>query len=150
MIVPTLARLLIREHQYKPIQGKLLILGRQTIAMSPEQLVELLLQEKFSLSEDKLSKIGTSSDKKTRYGKGTGYVSDQVFFDLFRISELNIMDISDYEEADIIHDMNKPIPESLKNQFDLIIDGGTFDHLVDIRVAFENIVKIPLIIFQIF
>lgn len=141
MIVPTLARLLIREHQYKPIDGKVLILGRQTISMSPENLLELLHQEKLSISDEKLNRIKIGVDQKTRLGKGQGYVNDEVFFDLFGISEVNIMDVSAYEGADIIHDLNKPIPKSLENQFDFIIDGGTFDHLVDVRCAFENVVR---------
>jgi len=51
------------------------------------------------------------------------------------------MDVSHYEGADIIHDLNLSVPDSFKDQFDFIIDGGTFDHLVDIRTAFENVVK---------
>ena len=141
MIVPTLARLIIREHLYKPIQGNVLTLGRQTIAMTYEQLIELSQQEGFLISEDDLKRITVSQDQKTRFGKGTGYISDDVFFSLFGIRQIHVMDVSDYEGADIIHDLNMPIPESLKDQFDFIIDGGTFDHLVDVRVAFENVVK---------
>lgn len=141
MIGPTLARLLIREHQYRSIHGKVLILGRQTIAMSSENLIELLRQEKFSVTDEKINKIKTCFDQKIRLGKGEGCVSDEVFFDLFGISEINIMDVSKYEGADIIHNLNKPIPKSLENQYDFIVDGGTFDHLVDLRCAFENVVR---------
>ena len=141
MIVPSLARLLIREHHYKPIRGKILILGRQTIAMSPENLTELLLQEKLSISAEQLNEIKTNFDQNTRHRKDNVCVSDEVFFNLFGICKVDIMDVSEYEGANIIHDLNNPIPRSLENQYDFIIDGGTFDHLVDLRVAFENVVK---------
>lgn len=141
MIVPTLARLIVREHLYKPIQGKVLTLGRQTIAMSKEQVIEVLQQEGFEVPNRILEKTAAAYDKKTRVGKGTTFTSDEVFFGLLGIKELFTMDISSYEGADIVHDLNKPIPETLYGQFDFIIDGGTFDHLFDVRTAFENVVK---------
>jgi len=51
------------------------------------------------------------------------------------------MDVTDYEGANIIHDLNYPVPEELHGKFDFIIDGGTFDHIVDIRTAFTNVIK---------
>lgn len=141
MIVPTLARMIIREHLYKPIRGKVLTLGRQTISMTYLQLLQLLVQEGMPVTEDKLKSIRVSNDQKTRVGGGSSFVSDDVFFSLLGVETVNIMDVTDYEGADIIHDLNKQVPEYLEGQFDFIIDGGTFDHICDIRIAFENVVK---------
>jgi len=141
MIVPTLARMLIREHIYRPIKGKVLALGRQTIAMSYEQLIELLEQEKFPVSEETLKDMKIKYDTQTRVGKETDFISDEFFFNLLGIEKVDVMDVSDYEGADILHDLNEPVPDSLVGQFDFIIDGGTFDHLIDLRMAFENVVK---------
>jgi len=52
------------------------------------------------------------------------------------------MDVSAYEQSDILHNFNNPIPQSLYEQFDFIIDGGTFDHLFDVQTAFVNVVKL--------
>jgi len=142
MIVPTLARMLIREHIHRPIKGRVLTLGRQTIAMNYEQLIQLLEQENFSISDQVLKDIKIKYDNQTRVGKkNTDFISDEVFFNLLGVKQLSVMDVSEYESADILHDLNKPIPASLEGQFDFIIDGGTFDHLLDLRVAFENVVK---------
>ena len=141
MIVPTLARLIVREHLYKPIQGTVLTLGRQTIAMTYEQVLELLQQEGYVVPDHILSETQVIQDQKTRHGKGTTFISDNVFFGLLGIKDLLAMDVSSYEDADILHDLNKPIPETLYGQFDFIIDGGTFDHCFDVRIAFENVVK---------
>lgn len=148
MIVPTLARLLVREHLYKPIGGKVLTLGRQTIAMSYQQVIELLQQEGYELPERVLRQTAITYDHETGGAKelgrkrGVNYITDGTFFGLLGIKELFTLDVSGYEKADIVHDLNMPIPESLCGQFDFIIDGGTFDHLFDIRVAFENVVKL--------
>lgn len=141
MIVPTLARLLVREHLYKPIQGKVLTLGRQTISMTYEEAIELFQQEGYTPSQQALERLTIAHDKKTRVGKGRNYITDEVFFGLLGVKELFTMDVSSYEAADIVHDLNKPVPDSLREQFDFIIDGGTFDHLFDIRMSFENVVK---------
>lgn len=142
MIVPTLARLIVREHLYKPIEGKVLALGRQTIAMSYEQVIELLQQEGYMPPKHVLEEIEITYDQTTRVGKGTNYITDEMFFGLLGVKELLVLDVSEYEGCDIVHDLNKPIPESLYGQFDFIIDGGTFDHLFDVRTAFENVAKL--------
>ena len=51
------------------------------------------------------------------------------------------LDASDYEECDFIHDLNKPVPKTLYNQFDTIIDGGTLEHVFNIPQAISNITK---------
>lgn len=141
MIVPTLAKLIVKEHLYKPIKGKVLSLGRQTIAMTYEEVIDLLKQERCLPSKEILSKLDISYDQETRERK-CGYVSDKLFWELLEVTDLVNLDVSDYEGADIIHNLNEPIPESLQERFDFIIDGGTFDHLVDLRVAFQNCAKL--------
>ena len=52
------------------------------------------------------------------------------------------MDISAYENADIIFDLNNSnLPNELKNRFDYILDGGTTEHVFDYAQALRNIVK---------
>ncbi|MCB4790668.1 MAG: class I SAM-dependent methyltransferase [Elusimicrobia bacterium] len=141
MIVPTLARLIVREHMYKPITGKLLCLGRQTISMSYDEVLRIFKEEGYVPSPEILKENKISLDKNTRVGKGSDSISDHTFFGLLGLKEVYSIDVSKYEDADIVHDLNKPVPESLYGQYDFIIDGGTFDHIFDIRTSFENVVK---------
>ena len=141
MIIPTLARMIVREHLYKPIQGRLLTLGRQTIAMNYYQVQELFKQEGYSPHQDVINKLEVALDQSTRLGRGKGYISDQFFFELLGIKELYVLDVSKYEGCNIVHNLNKPVPDSFYGQFDFIIDGGTFDHLFDIKTCFENVVR---------
>lgn len=142
MISSTIARMLIREHLYRPITGNILTLGRQTIAMTYEDAIEVMMQEGFSPSQNISEKINVVCDQNTRFGKGSNFISDNSFFQLIGINKVSSMDVTSYEGADIIHNLNYPIPTSLYGQYDFIIDGGTFDHLFDLRVAFENVVKL--------
>ena len=52
------------------------------------------------------------------------------------------MDISPYEGADIIFDLNqRELPPELINRFDYIVDGGTTEHVFDYAQALRNISK---------
>lgn len=52
--------------------------------------------------------------------------------------QVDSMDCSDYENATIIHDMNKPVPAKLKNKYDVVIDGGALEHIFNFPVAIRN------------
>jgi SAM-dependent methyltransferase len=39
------------------------------------------------------------------------------------------IDISAYQHAAIVHDMNRPLPVDLHQRFSLVIDGGTLEHV---------------------
>jgi hypothetical protein len=48
------------------------------------------------------------------------------------------IDYSNYEQASIIHDLNLPIDENLKEKFSTVVDGGTLEHIFNYPVAIKN------------
>lgn len=61
--------------------------------------------------------------------------------DLFRAmgaATVDAMDASDFEGASIIHDLNEPLPVSLRSRFDAVVDTGTLEHLFNVPTAFKN------------
>lgn len=56
----------------------------------------------------------------------------------FRVTSL---DASPYEGAAVIHDLNKPIPDTLAGRFDAVIDGGTLEHVFNFPIALENTMR---------
>ena len=48
------------------------------------------------------------------------------------------MDFTDKEGARHIHDLNRAVPPKLKGKFDVVIDGGTTEHVFHIGQAIEN------------
>lgn len=138
MFVVMSTRMLIQEHQYRPITGNVLALGKQSVGFDAATMASLFSE--FGVQVDPDLDVRTfSGDETTRY---RGAMSDVDFMKFFG-STINYrtMDVSNYEGADIVHDLNVPIPDELVGQFDFIIDGGTFDHLVDLRTAFRNVVR---------
>lgn len=145
-ISPTVIRLLAREHLFKPIEGKMLLLGRQPVPFTYEEVLEIMRSEGYEPSADVVSNLTIEFDTETTYAKKRGgigkFITDTTFFAMFGITELESMDVSSYESCDIVHNLNEPIPEALVDQYDFIIDGGTFDHLFDIRNAFQNVARL--------
>jgi len=82
---------------------------------------------------------------KTIYGSTThssqgianAYV-DTFFENYLGVEDLSAIDFSDYEGAQIIHDMNLQIHSDFHQQFDTVIDGGSLEHIFNFPVAIEN------------
>lgn len=62
------------------------------------------------------------------------------FLNSLGAGEIHSLDVSDFEGADIIYDLNKPIPVEYKNKFTCIIDGGTTEHIFSFDQAMENVI----------
>jgi len=141
MIPSSLARLIVREHLYRPIEGSVLTLGRQTIQLDFDGTVDLMQDEGYSPEAALLSAKDVKYDQETRKAQGEKFINDETFFGLLGVSDLHSMDVSAYEGADFIHDLNDPVPETLHERFDFIIDGGSFDHLINLEAAFGSVMK---------
>lgn len=129
---------LLHEHRHKPITGKLLTIGRQTVGLTPQQAIELIKESGTSLRDDAVMEI----DKLTVHTPAEGgFISDVALFSLFSTAKVAALDVTDYEGAEYIHDMGVPIPPSLKEQFDFIINGSCLDNIFDPATAIKNVSK---------
>ena len=73
-------------------------------------------------------------------------ISDDTYIDnylihLFGSDKVDVLDANNYENANIIHNLNYDVPEELKDKYDLIIDGGSLEHVFDIKTALTNLKK---------
>lgn len=59
-------------------------------------------------------------------------------FEMLGATTVDSLDYSDYEKATIIHDLNTPIPDALKNKYTAIVDGGTIEHVFNFPIAIKN------------
>ena len=56
--------------------------------------------------------------------------------------EIQSLDVSDFEGAQIVHDLNLPLPEHLRGQFDMVYDGGTLEHVFNLPIALKNCMEL--------
>ena len=117
----TSAILLCNLSQRGLLNGALLQLGVQRI--SPE--AKYLIKQTFkSVSQHSLNEF--SSGKK-RFWHSLGF------------DEVKSLDFNDFEGAEFICDLNKPVEPTLLERFDVVFDGGTLEHIFDIKAALFNI-----------
>ena len=67
--------------------------------------------------------------------------TDRQLFDELGAATLMAMDVSDYEGATIIHDLNNPLPVALHNICDFLFDGSCLDNLFDPANAMRSFAK---------
>ena len=139
MINESLLRIIAQERVNGNLRGRVATLGRQNVRLSLEETLKILIDEGVSVDPSIEAEIRSSEkDIETRYSNSET-VSDQQLFKLLGIHAVDAIDVTDYEGAAIIHNLNYPISGEHHEAYDYIIDGGTFDHLFDVKTAFENV-----------
>jgi hypothetical protein len=135
-IIETLAR----EHMYRPLSGDVLLIGRQAIYLTAQQLIDLYRKFGIALagvSPDEVELDTSTLNRQIEFGDHR-WVSDRAVFRLLGIDRLRALDVSNYEDAEIVHDLNKPIPDSLKGIADIIVDGSTLDNTFNAAQSLMN------------
>lgn len=128
--------LLLEELKAGKKGGKMLQLGRQYILFDRSFLNTCAKQHNFVLRP--LENIELSFDAGLAR---RGFLNDTSFFQMLGFDEVESLDYSPYEDATIIWDMNKPIPECYWEQYDTILDGGTGEHVFHFPQFMENIYR---------
>lgn len=59
-------------------------------------------------------------------------------FMLMGADAIDSIDISDYQHANILHDLNKPVPSALHGRYTAVVDAGTMEHIFNFPVAIKN------------
>jgi SAM-dependent methyltransferase len=108
--------------------GRVLMLGRQHLCLSADKIANLERQFEVDL-QSFVTKEGEEQFA-------------EPFLDYLGASTVSSMDISDYEESTLCHDLNKPIPDKWKGHYDCVIDGGTLEHVFNFPCAIRNVMEL--------
>ena len=141
-LLPSSIKFLIRFHQKYAFEGPVLTLGNQEIWATYDDLKKYFQEMKadyIDASEIKFHHSGLFRKDPTLAKISEKFVHAKVFFEMLGISEY--YDVDKYDTDDTIYkfDLNFPVPARLHEKFSLIIDGGTAEHIFDIRQVMENI-----------
>lgn len=133
-----LAEFFLAEHQFQSLSGNILSCGRQTILFD-EKILERLLQNRAVQTR---RSNAVQIDRMTTEAKQSPemkFITDESFFGSFSDAQYDVLDVSDYEGATIIHDLCKPLPAELVGRFDFIFNGSVLDNIFDPAAALRNI-----------
>lgn len=133
---------LIREAMHRPFSGTAYTLGRATMGLPVEETNARFRQIGLTpvggfARADQVDTITTASS-----GFGFQPIRDTEFFRMLGFDELKVIDISDYEGAEIIFDLNKEVPQHLAGTCDLLVDASTLDNVFDPVTALRNAAKL--------
>lgn len=107
-----------------------LTLGHQSLFVSPRRLGRLLARN--ALWPPGL----TLREFYAGFTESPGYVDS--FLRGLGAQRVDSMDASPYERAGIIHDLNTPVPDELKESYTVILPGGTLEHVFNFPIALKS------------
>jgi hypothetical protein len=131
---------IVREHAHKPICGSVLLIGRQTVYYSPDEILHLLFHFGIDKRDVDLSTIELDHDTVERKAgfERKALITDRALFRLLGLHNIRALDHTSYENADVIHDLRYPVPPYLREVADFIVDGSTLDNVFAPSVALKN------------
>jgi SAM-dependent methyltransferase len=128
------ARLLLDEHRRQPLGGSVLELGRMTVYLTPGELAHWAAVHGVALAP--VAQPSPSHDPRLA---ALGCVDDRTFFTALGFSEVVSCDVSAWEGADLLVDLNLPVPAELHGRFDVVFESGTLQYVFHLPNALANI-----------
>lgn len=126
-------QLLLDECRREVFSGHVATLGRQHIYFGIDELRQCAAARDLTLSD-----VDVRLHREPKLAE-SGFISDETFFRAIGFSEVTSIDFSNYEESNVIVDLNREIPTELHSQFDLIVDGGTLEHVFHLPQVLNNL-----------
>lgn len=114
--IPALRLLLLARRRHGDF-GATISLGRQWIPLAPEVVA---------------ATIGVQGPY---YHNGH---AELLLTNHFGATVVDAIDQSNWEGANILHDLNEPVPADLHDRYDTVLDFGTTEHVFDVRRALLN------------
>jgi SAM-dependent methyltransferase len=141
MAIPfPLAEFICAEHRYRPLPQRVLLLGRQTVTFGADGLMRLA--RRFGLPLDPATIERDTTTSYARHRPNEEFVTDTSFFRMLGATEIDAIDHSEFEGANIIHDLSTPVPETLHGRFDFIFNGSVLDNIWDPAAVLRNVSRL--------
>jgi SAM-dependent methyltransferase len=142
----TLLRAFMRiQDRYKLRGGRMITIGVQDVMFSHESAAEFFRKENYAFKELPESERSFRKSKaQTLYETIFNVKNPMHMHDLFRMlhfDKAESLDAFDADKPTILHDMNKPIEEIHKGQYDLVFDIGSMEHVFDVRMFVQNCIE---------
>jgi hypothetical protein len=110
--------------------GKTLTIGRQNVQLTPRDLGRLAREFEFPSWEL------TSIKEKSLLT----YI-EPILTILLKALSVESIDVSNYESATHVHDLNTPLPEKFHGQFDTLLEAGSLEHIFNLPIALKNLMQ---------
>lgn len=109
--------------------GRTLCLGRQRLYLSDDE------------REDLAHVVGVDVRPEAAPEYAFDALADRFLHEVLGVESLESVDASAYEGATLVHDLNLPNPDELDGAFDVVLDGGTLEHVFNLPVALASCMR---------
>lgn len=125
-------KLLLLARQAKVDFSDVLTIGRQDLLVTAQALRAAFAGFGEHLSELESQRLSGREDR----------FSDALFR-WMGADNVDSLDISNFEGASLIHDLNLPLPTDMANRFSVVFDGGTLEHVFNCPTAMATYMSLP-------
>jgi hypothetical protein len=120
-------KLLLLAHARGIPFDNILMIGRQSFSLTAGDIRALMRLPIADDTKRNLTHLRLGAD-----------VYSEAFFELCGARRVDSIDKTAYEGATVLHDLNLPVPDALFASYDVIVDGGSIEHVFNVPVAFKN------------
>jgi hypothetical protein len=113
-------------------KGDILTLGTQHCNFSYEEVSNIFKKKNYPIKNHKFYKNTLKNLKNNA-------INAKTFFEMLGFSNVDELDFNNYEGANLIYDLNEVI--KVEKKYDLVFDGGTIEHVFDVKNSMTNIVN---------
>jgi SAM-dependent methyltransferase len=114
--------------------NRTLTLGRQGFCYAPAELRRVVRDFNLPVTEEQIRRC-------LQHEPGKPHYADE-FLRILGAKEIVSVDNSDFEGAAFLHDLNERFPEKMHGRFDVVIDGGTLEHVFDFASALRYVLEL--------
>jgi SAM-dependent methyltransferase len=120
-------------HARSPLRGKVLFLGYPDIYFSYQSFLRMAQIANVPIA------VRECAELDPKFGE-RGYCSARAVFSALGVDSIASLDVSGFERADFIFDLNNAkLSREIVEQFDLVIDHGTIEHVFHLPNCLKNI-----------
>lgn len=138
-ITPLHARLIVLEHKRRPLPPTVHLLGRQTVYLTVEGAGKLIRACGIEPHDTSVELDVETRGATALQGE---FVSDRMFFAMLGVKNVIAIDHTDYEGAEVIIDLNLPLPELHVGSIDFLFGGSVLDNIFDPATYMVNVSKL--------
>lgn len=106
------------------------MLGRQYLHTDETGIKKILYEAELKHTEKDITTI---------VKMGRGYSENLLQF--LGARNIHSFDYSDYEEPTFVHDFNEPISLEFDEKYDLVVDGGSLEHIFNYPIAIQSCLR---------
>lgn len=128
---------MLHENHHRPIEGRVLLIGKSTVGVNSQNIKSLA--SSYGIKIDSTDFI--TRDVVTKRSSQEFWVDDvELMKNLFPgIKSVDVLDVSSYEGANIIADLNMPLPSNLHGKFDFVYDSSVLDNIFNPAQMIQNV-----------